>query len=112
MGSPNAPLDLTLSDLERSNSRSLSFRSLISRKGAQVGPMLLLNINRKPYMESPMAPSHLTLSDLERSKSRSFRFRSFISCKRVELGPILVLTINRKSYMGERVRYHACNILL
>ncbi len=59
-----------------------------------------------------MAPSHLTLSDLERSKSRSFRFRSFISCKRVELGPILVLTINRKSYMGERVRYHACNILL
>ncbi len=35
--------------------------------------MLLLNINRKPYMVSPMIPSNLTLSDLERSKSRSVR---------------------------------------
>ncbi len=31
--------------------------------------MLLLNINRKPYMGSPIPPSHLTLSDLERSNS-------------------------------------------
>ncbi len=60
-----APLHLTLSDLERSKSRSLRFQSLISRKGAQLGPVLLLNINKKPYMGSPMAPSHLTLSDLK-----------------------------------------------
>ena len=32
--------------------------------------MLILNMNRKPYMGNPVAPSHLTLSDLERSKSR------------------------------------------
>ncbi len=36
--------------------------------------MLLLNINRKPYMRSPMPLSNLTLSDLERSKSRSVRY--------------------------------------
>ena len=70
MGSPMAPSHLTLSDLERSNSRSPRFRSLISRKGAYLGPMLLLNINRKPYMGNPMAPSHLTLSDPERSNSK------------------------------------------
>ena len=74
MGSPTAPLYLTLSDLERSKSRSLTFRRLISSKGAMLGPMLLLNINGKPYMGSPMVSSHLTLSDLERSKSRSLRF--------------------------------------
>ncbi len=34
MGSPTAPLDFTLSDLERSKSRSPRFWSLISRKGA------------------------------------------------------------------------------
>ncbi len=32
-------------------------RSLISRKGAKLGHILLLNINRKPYKGSPMAPS-------------------------------------------------------
>ncbi len=36
------PSRLTLSDLERSKSRSLRFQSLISRKGAELGPMLLL----------------------------------------------------------------------
>ncbi len=46
----------------------------LSRKAAQLGPMLLLNINRKPYMKNPIALSHLTLSDLERSKSRLPRF--------------------------------------
>ncbi len=56
---------LTLSDRERSNSRSLQFRSLISCTGAELGRMLLLNFNRKAYKESPMTSSHLTLSDLE-----------------------------------------------
>ncbi len=36
--------------------------------------MLVLTINRKPYMTSPMALSNLTLTDFERSKSRSLRF--------------------------------------
>ncbi len=36
--------------------------------------MLLLPINRTPYMASPMTPSLLTLNNLERSKSRSARF--------------------------------------
>ncbi len=78
MGNPTAPLDVTLSNLERSNSRSHIFRSHISGKGAQLGSMLLLNINRKPYMGSLIALSHLTLSDLERSKSRSVRLRSLM----------------------------------
>ena len=55
-----APSDLTLSDLERSNSRSVRFQSVISRKGAKLGPMLLLIINTKPYVASPMTPSLLS----------------------------------------------------
>ncbi len=72
MRSPNTPLHLTLSDLERSRSRLFIFSSLIPRKGAKLGPMLLLNINRKPCMGSPKAPFNLTLSDLERSRSLRF----------------------------------------
>ncbi len=36
--------------------------------------MLLLTINRKPYMASPMTSSHLTLSVLERSLSQGHWF--------------------------------------
>ncbi len=54
MGSPMAPSHLTLSDLERSNS------------GADLGPMLLLNINGRPYM---------------RSSSKSPRLQTLISRK-------------------------------
>ncbi len=61
------PSHSTLSDLEKSNSRSLRFRNLASRKGAELGHVFLLNINRKTYMGSPMALLHLTLSDIERS---------------------------------------------
>ena len=53
MGSPMALSHLTLSDLERSKSRLLRYRSIISGKGAELGHMLLLNINRKAYMRSP-----------------------------------------------------------
>ena len=93
-----APSDLTLSDLERSNSRSIRFQSVISHKGAKSGPMLLLTINRKSYMASPMTPPLMTLSNLERSKSSSLRFQSLISREGAELGPILLLTINRKAW--------------
>ncbi len=49
MASLMTPSLLTLSDLERSTSRSLRYESLTSRKGAEFGPMLVLTINRKPY---------------------------------------------------------------
>ncbi len=55
MESPTAPLDLTLSDHERSMSRSLWFQSLISHNGGELDTILLLNINRKAYIGSPMA---------------------------------------------------------
>ncbi len=57
IASQMTPSLLTLSDIERSNSRSLGFQSLISRKG-ELGPILLLTINRKPHMASSMAPLH------------------------------------------------------
>ena len=74
MGSPTAPLDLTLSDIERSKSRPLRFlrlKAYISQRSL-VRPMLLTLIHMKPYMGSPkallhLAPLHLTLSDFERS---------------------------------------------
>ena len=40
MRRPTVPKDLTLSDLERSNPRSLRFWSLVSRKGVEVGCIL------------------------------------------------------------------------
>ncbi len=93
--------DLTLSDIERSTSRSLRFQSIISRKGAELGRMLLLTMYRKPYMGSPMTPSLFHLNDLERSKSRLLTFQSIISRKGAELGSmlLLILTINRKPYI-------------
>ncbi len=54
MTSPMTSSHLPLSDLERPNSRSLRFRRLMSSKGAELGHMLLLNIDRKAYMGSPM----------------------------------------------------------
>ncbi len=58
MESRMTPSHLTLSDLERSKSGSLTLRSIISCKGADIGHMLLSNINRKTYMGSPMTLSH------------------------------------------------------
>ncbi len=76
------------------------FLGLISSKKAELGQILLLNINRKSYLESSVALSHLTLSDLEKSKLRSVRFGSFISRKGVYiLGPTLQFNINRKPIM-------------
>ncbi len=64
----------TLCNLERPESRSLGFQSLISRKGVELGPMLLLTMNREPYMAGPITSSLLTLGDPGRSKSRSLEF--------------------------------------
>ncbi len=82
---PTTSSHLTLSDLQRSNSRSLTFWSRIYHKGAELGHMLLLNINRKAYMRSQITLLHLTRSDLERSRSRSLKFRKFLSRKGTEL---------------------------
>ncbi len=108
MESPTAPLDLTLSDLEMSNSRSLTFRNLISRKRAYLDPKLPLNTNRKPYMGSPMA--HLHLFDLSKrslkvtkisgQSQKSPTLQSLVSRKGAKLGHMLLLTINRKLYMA------------
>ena len=81
MGSPTAPLHLTMSDLERSYSRSTYFRVLISLKRTELAHILPLYTIRKPYMSSSMALLHLTLGDLERPKSRSLRFQNFITHK-------------------------------
>ncbi len=53
--------------------------------------MLLLNINRKAYMESPMTSSHITSSDLERSNSRPLTFQSLISRKGAEFRPYVTI---------------------
>ena len=42
-------------------SKSLRFLSLISCKGAELGHMLLLKLNRKAYMGSSLMQLHLTL---------------------------------------------------
>ena len=55
MGITMAQLDMILIDPERPNSKSLSFRSLISHKETELGHTLALNINRNSYNESSMA---------------------------------------------------------
>ena len=57
------------SDLERPMSGSLAFQRLISRKGAELGDVLLLDTNRKLHTGSPTTSSLLTLSNLERLRS-------------------------------------------
>ena len=79
MGISKAPSHLTLNDIERSKSRPLEFRSLISHKGVHLGHIFLLNMsNRKLYMGCPTAVLDLTLSDLERSNSRLWIFQTRI----------------------------------
>ncbi len=56
-GSSLMPLHFDLSELERSMPISLRFRRLISRRGAELSRMLLLNTNREPYMGSEMHAS-------------------------------------------------------
>ena len=69
-------------------------------KGAELGPILLLDINRKQYMGSRITPSRLTLNDIERSNSRSQTFRGLLSRKGAYLRNMLLLNIDRKPYMG------------
>ncbi len=57
--------DIITCDLERSKSRSLKFRSILSRKGAALGHMLQLDINRKAYLGSLMVCLRFTLVTLK-----------------------------------------------
>ena len=70
--------------------RSLRFRKLtcISRKGAELGHMLLLNSNRKPYMESPMTLSYLTLKGQSQDDSD---FKALYPAKGAELGHVVTI---------------------
>ncbi len=52
------------------------FQSLISCIGGCLDPMLLLNMNRKPYMGSPMEQSNLMLNDLEGSTPGNQYFKA------------------------------------
>ena len=63
-----AQSDLIFRELEKSS--TFRYQSLIYRKSTELGYMLGLSINEKPYIGSPMTPLHLTLTDLESSKSR------------------------------------------
>ncbi len=67
MGRPVTLSYVTLPDLERSKSRSLQFRSIISRKGA-VRAYITININminRKSYMGSPLMQLCVTSGTLK-----------------------------------------------
>ena len=77
---------LTLSELERSKSRSLRFQNITSRKGADLGRMLLCYMHQSEsmYAESIGAIT-FDFSDPERLMSRSLRFRWFTSHKEAEL---------------------------
>ncbi len=101
------PSHLTLSDLERSNSRTQEISNLISCKdirfeiikGTQLAPILLLNIKGNPIWGLQLH-THLTLKELVRSKLRSLGYESLASPTGAQLGQILLLPTNRKSYMG------------
>ncbi len=88
---------------ERSMSKSLRFRRLISCKGAKVGHVLLLNTNRKSHIVSPNSIITLGLEcpcALERSKSRSSDSWRLICRKRTKICLMLLVNLNRKLYMG------------
>ena len=70
---------LTLSDLERSKSRSFKFCSIISRKGAKLGHMLQLIINRKEYIGSLMVCLHFTLATLKDQCQGHSDWKAYIS---------------------------------
>jgi hypothetical protein len=91
--------NLTLRDLERSNSRSRIFQQPISHYWMELRLRLLLNTNRKSHMTFKMVTFNLTLSDLERSNSRSRIFQQPISHYWMELGLRLLLNTNRKSWI-------------
>ncbi len=61
-------------ELERSLPRSLRFRRLIFCKGAELGHMSLLNINRKTIYGESIDAITCEFSELQRFMSRSLKF--------------------------------------
>ena len=109
MGSPFVWLHLTSVILKgqwlgqwswKVNVKILRFWKLISCKGAEIGHMLLLNINRKPYMGSPMTLTfHLEWHWKVNIKVTQISKAYIIFRKAAELGHMLLLNTNRKSYV-------------
>ena len=90
------PSQLTLSDLERSKSSSLRFRSLVSGKEAEKVPILL--VIYYIYWES----NNTIDFDIElhwKVKSGLLKFASLLCRKEAEL-VMLLLNIDRKQYKG------------
>ncbi len=75
-GQSNSIITSDLSDLEMSMSGSLTFWKHISRKGTELGRILVLATIKKPYMGSPMTLSQMALTDLESSKSSYSDFKA------------------------------------
>ncbi len=85
MGDPTGPLDLTLSDLEKSTSRPLRFRSL---KKAELRHTLLLKNNRKTPLTSN-GVIRFDPCDLERLYVRSPIFLTLVFQNGVLLGLVV-----------------------
>ncbi len=70
------PTDLTLIDLDRSKSWSLTDCEVVYLVKEQSWAILFcFETNRKSHIGNPTAPLHLTLRDFERSKSRPLAFK-------------------------------------
>ncbi len=89
MGSPTAPLDLTLEWITKVKFKVPQIWSLYLIKEPSKENMLPLNINRIPYMGNPTTPLYLTLSDHDKSISWMSRVRH-----------MFLLNSNRNSHMG------------
>ncbi len=81
-----------LSDLDRSESRSLRFRRIIFRKGAELGHMVLSIIGK--YVWGSIGAIAFDFRELD-SQGHSY-FQRLISRKGSELGHVLLLYTNRK----------------
>ncbi len=68
------PSHLTLSDLERSKSRSLSFKALYLVKELRPYVVTIKNTNKKPHIWGVLHANGIFTFDHERSKSGSLRF--------------------------------------
>ncbi len=69
-----------------------NFEILYFVKKPELGPMLLLNINRESYMGVQQDNEILTSSDLERSNPTSLGFWRLISCEGAKLHDIFLST--------------------
>ncbi len=90
MGSLFVRLHWTLSDLERTMSRSLRILKLIYREGAELEHMLTLKNNRKAYMWRTLVRIHLILETLKgQCRGHSDSEGLYLVKELIELGHVL-----------------------